>query len=270
MKRLWRKLKKNKGMSLIEVLISVAILAMIVAPILGVFHASLRNTVFSQRLIDGTYIAQSIIEEYRGMDYETLAYTPPHINPHDSDGDGMSDCYVRVRYYPVGSHNDLANGDPSYLHIIYLIDDVLVVGSNGVHLRVPSDNMTLTYDMTTADATLQVGTGEGSSTLHFKKDRADSELIVLVNLASKSYGETFSLAVNGPSTNVHVVEYALDVNYEELQCSELLESNIYHGINDYNTSLVHMEVEVFREYDESTKIGCIEDTFEIINRAVTG
>ncbi len=257
-------------MSLIEVLISVAILAMIVAPILGVFTASLRNTVLSQQALDGTYIAQSVIEGYRGLDYPTLAMTPSYINPYDSDGDGTSDCYIRVRYYPVGAHDDLASGEPSYLHIIYLVNDVLVVGPNGVYERVPSDNMTLTHSLTSTNGTLTIGSAEDAITLYFEKNSTSSELIVLVNLASKSAGDVYTMTVNGPSSGLHMVEYALDINVDEFQCSELLEGNIYHGINDYNTSLVHVEVEVFKDYDESTKIGCIESTFEVINRAVSG
>ena len=49
---------------------------------------------------------------------------------------------------------------------------------------------------------------------------------------------------------IHVVEYARSKNYDELICAQLSDSNIYYGINDYATTLIHAYVQVF-DIDDS-------------------
>lgn len=63
-----RKFKAKKGMTLIEVIISVTLLSILIVPISGFMISSLKNNIASEKKQEASYIGQKILEELKVYD----------------------------------------------------------------------------------------------------------------------------------------------------------------------------------------------------------
>lgn len=264
-----KKLSNNKGFTLLEVLISVTILAVIITPILSIFTTSFRITVISQELLDGTYVSQNVYENLVAQDYDTLLSTTAQKQLYDVDGDGTDDCYVQINLYPDGVYADLTPVDnPSYLHINFIGTQIVLFGNSGTSDLANSGtktnsigDVTLTNSSSSKTVTVQVA---GNDAMTFEKKYFTSPLVIIANLQNKQLNsQDVTLTLSGDVSDVYVVEYARKSNYEELICDALLESNTYYGINDHSTTLIHANVQVFDINDINKRIGFVEGTFEV-------
>jgi prepilin-type N-terminal cleavage/methylation domain-containing protein len=259
----------NKGFTLLEVLISVVILAVIITPILAVFTSSFRTTVVSQNLLDGAYIAQDVYENLVASDYPTLLATSSSKFLYDSDGDGSDDCYIKRVLYPDGVQSDLTSvTNPSYLHINVIGEQIKLFGASGTNdtanygTQVTSiSNITLSNSIYSSTVTVQVGTNPAMT---FDKKYPDSPIVVVANIYNKKVSTpTVALTLSGDTTDIAIAEYARKSNFDEFTCTQLSSSNIFYGINDHSTTLVHAVVEVFDIEDSDKRIGFVEGTFEV-------
>lgn len=64
--------RTKKGMTLIEVIISVTLLSILIVPISGFMLSSLKNNTSSQKKQEASYIGQKILEELKSYDYINL------------------------------------------------------------------------------------------------------------------------------------------------------------------------------------------------------
>ena len=62
----------SKGLTMVEVIVSMLVLGLTVAPILGMFESSLWAGANSEYVLDATYLAQSKIETLRAADYDSV------------------------------------------------------------------------------------------------------------------------------------------------------------------------------------------------------
>jgi prepilin-type N-terminal cleavage/methylation domain-containing protein len=60
-----KKLKNHRGFTLIEILVSIALIGMVAVTILGLFSASLRNNNASKAVIETTVFAKDIMENLK-------------------------------------------------------------------------------------------------------------------------------------------------------------------------------------------------------------
>jgi prepilin-type N-terminal cleavage/methylation domain-containing protein len=262
-------IKNKKGFTLLEVLISLVILSIIITPILAVFTSAMQTTMISQDLLDGAYIAQNVYENLVAEDYDSLLFTTSAKVLYDSDGDGQNDCYIQRNIYPDGVYSDLTTtNNPSYLHINIIEEQIKIIGSSGTDDAantgtqvVSLGDITLSNSSVSSNVTVQVGT---QSAMTFSKKYAGCPLVIIVNLYKKRVSTSdFSLTILGDASDVYVIEYARKSNYENFSCAQLLDSNIYYGINDHNTTLLHSVVQVFDIEDSSKRFGFVEGTFEV-------
>lgn len=119
--------KSKSGVTLIEIIIAIAILGIIAAPLLSLFAVSTQNTVISANITTASYICQSEMEQLMKLDY--LALLDESKQYYDSnntlikktltDGSHPQISYT-IRIYPAGVHNDLlATGETaSYMHML--------------------------------------------------------------------------------------------------------------------------------------------------------
>lgn len=63
LRTLWNEVHSERGITLIEILASIAILSLIIMTFLPMFTQSMRSTKVSSDTMDATYIAQSTMEE---------------------------------------------------------------------------------------------------------------------------------------------------------------------------------------------------------------
>ena len=124
-------IKSNKGMTLIEILVCVAILAIVMPTLLGLFTQSTRFSMNSEVIMDVGYIAQDSIEEtlalsenlYDANDAEHSFLNMQHGRVTYSDN---TDYEVSVKMIPSGFYS--SSDDVAYLYVICRSDDILVIG----------------------------------------------------------------------------------------------------------------------------------------------
>ncbi len=264
-----KKGQSNNGFTLLEVLISVTILAIIITPILAVFTSAFQTTVVSQSLLDGAYISQKVYEDLVAQDYNTLLSTSDAKTLYDSNGDGTNDCYIKKAIYPDGVFSDLTSTKiPSYLHINVIGEQIKILGTSGTDDTANSGtqitslgDITITNSSYSKTVSVHVGL---NSAMTFTKKYDSCPLVVIVNIFQKKVNtQTITLTLSGDTSEVYAVEYARKSNYDELSCAQLALSNIYYGVNDYSTTLTHASVQVFDISDSSKRIGFVEGTFEV-------
>lgn len=69
-----RKLRNNKGISLVELIVTVAILAVIVLPLLRAFVVSANTNAKAKEKLRTTEVAQNIMEGFELESLESVAY----------------------------------------------------------------------------------------------------------------------------------------------------------------------------------------------------
>lgn len=230
------------------------------------FVTSFRNTSFSQKTTGGVYTAQAAMEGTTGLMYSELLDIPLTRQAYDGDGDGTNDCFVQIRVYPEGPHDNLASSsEVSYLHIIYDVSTIMILGDDGSSLRSPIGDITLQIEQDECAISI------GANVLTFNKKSNTNDLIVIVNMTSKQYGSTYSLDITGTDADTAtIVQYALPSNFEEVVFTPAVSSdNLYLGINNYITAMIHIDVNVFEEDLASSEYSSMGDTVEVMIRTVT-
>lgn len=71
------KANAKKGMTLIEVIISVALLSILIVPLSGLVMSSLKNNISAEYRQKASYIGQKVLEELKAYDEITLSNTSP-------------------------------------------------------------------------------------------------------------------------------------------------------------------------------------------------
>lgn len=93
-----KRIRNNKGMSLVEVIISITILTIVIVPTLNVLTSAMAYNIKARRRQQATIMAESIMEAFKGYDIETLkekfddgTFSAGGVTSTDeSTGDGVS------------------------------------------------------------------------------------------------------------------------------------------------------------------------------------
>lgn len=90
-------LYKRKGMTLIEIIISLALLSIILVPFLTMFVQSAFTIKKSEVVLDGTYVAQRVMEDiYNDSQDETIPIPPDGIQKYWDSWGGNYWIYKEV------------------------------------------------------------------------------------------------------------------------------------------------------------------------------
>ncbi|EOD01521.1 type IV pilus modification PilV family protein [Caldisalinibacter kiritimatiensis] len=87
-----RLLKNNKGFTLIEIVITIAIFSIIIVPLYSLFITAAKANNISANKLNATIIAQSYMEELKAIDtieYEDKIYTYDMFIDDQKSGDGL-------------------------------------------------------------------------------------------------------------------------------------------------------------------------------------
>jgi type IV pilus modification protein PilV len=102
---------KNKGFSLLEVLIGLVILAVGILAIAALQTTSVRGNFFSHNLMQGTYVAQDRLESLKNMPFDSNELNPGNYNEGPTTISGI----VFNRTYQV------VNNPSGYKEITYTV-----------------------------------------------------------------------------------------------------------------------------------------------------
>ncbi|PLS01316.1 type II secretion system protein [Neobacillus cucumis] len=93
-------LSTEKGLTLIEILVSIVILSIIVVSFLSMFVQSSRSNNFSKRIVDATYVAETQMEELNNMNKSlaspSLANLSTEIKKSYTVDSSCSDCFGKT------------------------------------------------------------------------------------------------------------------------------------------------------------------------------
>jgi len=263
-KKIINMFKNEKGLTLIEVLISIVLLSLIAMTFLNVFLTAFDNSIKAQEITNYTYATQAVIEELRADDYGALIKKKNEQlgkAPFDINGDGQPDCYMEFTIQPYGVMDKTSNGKPgAFVHIIYLVDKVLVIDGDG----------NLIYTSATANPTITLfvepsGVGcyltvNGEQTV-FSRLNQDRHICVMTNLNYKDLGYNNNLVVTGDIGHVFVKKYGNEVNIDEFTAS--VTTYDFIGINNLNSSIVKINVFLYREEDDETPFFDMSEIVEV-------
>ena len=103
---------KNKGFTLLEIIVVIAILSIVVIAFLSLFTNSYSNVSYSNNRLKATMEAKSIMEGIRTIDYEGL---------NESDVDKYFTDNYEGKYEKISDINDISNSNNK--DILYYIGD---------------------------------------------------------------------------------------------------------------------------------------------------
>jgi len=72
LKKLLNEAKDRRGFTLIELIVSITILAIVIVPTLGLFSAAFKNNRYAKEKLVAIALAQGRIEELKAMNYQNL------------------------------------------------------------------------------------------------------------------------------------------------------------------------------------------------------
>ncbi|WP_432665233.1 type II secretion system protein [Wukongibacter baidiensis] len=130
-------LKENKGITLIEIIVSIAILGIIVTPLGSLFVSSVRNNSFAKEKMIANQVAQSYMEKFMA---DTISYIDPDTNTgYVSDTDSNSGMTVEVAINEFNEEDSYENSTGQSIEYNYSanaseIDDTnntLIIESDG-------------------------------------------------------------------------------------------------------------------------------------------
>lgn len=254
----------DDGLSLVEILVSILLIGLIASTCLSVFLYAFNNTVVAQEITNQTYGAQAMVEELRSNTYrELIDIIDDDKIAYDSNGDGENDCFVGIELRPFGvGSNPLTSQEAVYLHLLYFVDDVLCVGSQGQSMygnARGSSTMTLFVEQGSTNCVLTVN----GVRLYFNRKSATSPVIVMANLDLKDLGYNNDLVVTGDRSRVEVKSYGNDIIIEEFTSNVTPER--FCGVHNLSTSLVRLDVKLYREEASTGSFFSMSEIIEIYN-----
>ena len=91
------KLHNNKGFTLIEIMISIAIIAIGIFAVMSLIITVMKGNTLSKRVTTATTIAQGKMEDFKSMDYDSIV---------DDPGTDTATAYDTVYYWEANVEDD--------------------------------------------------------------------------------------------------------------------------------------------------------------------
>jgi prepilin-type N-terminal cleavage/methylation domain-containing protein len=217
MKQMKQHRKKNeKGMTLLEVLVAVFVLAVVALPLLNLFVFNTTLVRNAKNIGDTTYAAQAVMEDLQPLGYGDLYSLAPAPgakgNYQIKSVMNSSTVYVKkqvsIDRIPYGAFNDLVSGAACYAHLI-----ISNCGSSATFTcpdGTPHAGLSLSSTITLTSSTVTIG----GNAYNLNKP-VGAKLILIVNARTSPVP---SLTINLPSDkSVTYVLYALSPSDDHVQ-----------------------------------------------------
>ncbi len=248
-------LKNNKGLTLLEVLVAVFILALVAAPLINMFVTSTRFTVLAEDNTKTTYLAQAKIEELRTKTYGqlfNLLGTSPASNPNHAAYDGK---YYTIETSPAGAISKAAfSGTPSYAHLFIRGGSATFTGPDGKVATGSSGSITLA--VAGGGYTISGGVSASGSV------PGGRPLGLIINCGTASFSSIVTLS--GVSACA-VYETPAQAQVSSMNVVGISTSNLfmYDSDNPPATALVDVKCLVYESSSSATPQCVVQDTLEV-------
>lgn len=249
MKKSLHLLKNKKGLTLVEVLISLFILAFIMGPILAIYVQSITLNKQSECIMDANYLNQKVTEEL---------YTKTYEEALDSQHTKVSsgDYFTSLKIEPYGTNEDLFGSPPCYFHIVF-------TDEGGLYLCTPDGNYSI-FDTAPSNITIHTTANTyicdtGGSSLSGSK-RSTAPCAVIVNMMYKPASVNLSLELHG---NCTAVVYCTNANESDVTIAG--DKTIFRGLKKGDKSLIIATVDIYNDIDDTTSLAVTENVMQLQN-----
>lgn len=207
----------TKGLTLLEVLVAVFVLAIVALPLLNLFVYNTTLVRRADNIGETTYTAQAVMEDLQNLNYSELYSFAPQpgvksnyqIKSVVNSGTVYVTKPVTIDRLPYGSFNNLVGGTACYAHLIISGGTATFTGPDGVMRTGLSYSSGV--NMTSSAITI------GGNTYDLNKP-AGTNLILIINAGTSAIP---NLTISLPSSVVYVL-YALaptDTNVQSITIS---------------------------------------------------
>ena len=261
-----KKYNNQKGLTLMEVMISILILSLIAMTFLHVFLNAFDNSIKAQEITNYTYATQGVIEELRTYDFLDLvnaAVAQEGNVPFDTNGDGTYDCYMHFTVSPYGIMDEKGNGkEGSFVYMVYVGDKVLAIDNSG-NIIFTSATTNPTIDLYIEPGGTDCSLTINGQTIYFERPDVDRDVYMFINLNYKDYGYTNTIDVDGTVGHAYLKAYGNETIVEDMAVKGIHgHLSTYFGVQNSFSLLTKVKVELFHEADDTIPFFDMFDIFE--------
>jgi prepilin-type N-terminal cleavage/methylation domain-containing protein len=259
--------QNKKGLTLLEVLVAVFILAIIALPLLNMFVYNTSSVRLTANLQDTTYLAQAVMEDLQPLGYNALYSAAPTPGASPTSYQIKSVVNSSTVYYtklvtidriPYGSFNSLVTGTACYAHLIVSGTSLTFTCPDGKAYSVLSSSA-----ITVGATKVTIGASE-----HDLNKPTGTNMILIINAGSSAIS---ALTITLPSDkSVPYVLYALAPTDAKVQAITVnngsTASKEYRKFNSTTDlpptyMLVNVLCKVYK--DSSTVESMVQDTLRV-------
>jgi prepilin-type N-terminal cleavage/methylation domain-containing protein len=241
-------LKRKNGFTLLEVIISIALIAAVSLPLLSVFSQSIKTDRVAKGVLNANYISQNYIERLDATTYvSALSSLPDHLE--------SGDYFLSAEITPYGTNTGLFDEPCDYAHFIcYDNEKMLAVMPDGkwrLFNSMPNE-ITVTTDGYNYSMTFD--------TLVIAGEMSHTNCALIINAMKKVSSSTSTITL---SDYCKAIVYCRKTAVSDLSIDGSRE--IYADMISGDTSLVHIKTYVFELSSGGEPVATAESYINIRN-----
>lgn len=252
---------KNSGMTLIEILIAISIIALIAGSMLTVFSFSTRRNMESEQVLSATFIAQRKIESLQTLDYFSA------LMEGNGERVSFSDYYIETVCTPY---------IPEDCHFFNIVLQDGVSSSSGCELYAipPSGDTTFFLDKVSGDIEIVLSIVGDNYTLNMTRPKNlslsgilpndEKKVIVAINTTQYRGTAPISFHIDSGSRRVEAKVYDTSENSTILSVSGI-PTYCYHNYTYRDCSMLRACVQVFDNETDLKPKAMIENILQLEN-----
>jgi type II secretory pathway pseudopilin PulG len=251
MKRQWI----DNGATFLEIVIALAILALIAAPFMSAFIFSERGTVEAGEVLDSTFLAQRRLEQLQSLDFRSAVDAGNRVK------ESFEDAYVEVSAVPYHPANtrffNLVVQDASGRNL-YITTPT---GGEARSINTLTGNVIINLNLTASGYTVTV---PGSTPLSGTMNAGGALIQFNATRYTGNHNITLAVTLSGGRTlEAHV--YDTHSNSSRIIVSGATSVRRFTGFTNRNFSMLRARVSVFEFMADTAPKAVMESIFELAN-----
>jgi len=241
-------LSSRKAFTLIEVLLSIAIIAAIALPLLSVFIQSVKTTQAAKGVLSANYISQDYIEKLDTMTYEAALSDVPARQEQDG-------YYLTAKITPYGTAAAMFPTACDYAHLVFY--------ESGGTLAVMPDGKWHKFSGVPSSVSFTAGSGLYTFTadaISLSGKTTSSYCALVVDAMAKPSGADCSISLG---TTCKVLRYCKEYDADDFTITGAEET--YCDLNTGETSLIHVVTYVYETITDEAPLATSEGYISIRN-----